>query len=95
MQGKAANVIMAANTTAEIALRLQGPGKKNKEVTVAIPKVAAAYDCKVVEEFGENEAGAVDVIISIGPRISGQALHDACIDFSGHFQQVQRCCYKE
>ena len=49
MQGKAADVITAANTTAEIALRLQGPGKKNKEVTVAIPKVAAAYDCKVVE----------------------------------------------
>ncbi|KAK9279804.1 hypothetical protein L1049_013486 [Liquidambar formosana] len=47
--GRAADVIAAANTAAEVALRLVRPGRKNKEVTEAIQKVAAAYDCKIVE----------------------------------------------
>ncbi|GAB2230246.1 hypothetical protein Droror1_Dr00014504 [Drosera rotundifolia] len=47
--GRKADVIAAANTTAEVALRLVRPGKKNKDVTEAIQKVAAAYDCKIVE----------------------------------------------
>ncbi|XP_051130599.1 ERBB-3 BINDING PROTEIN 1-like [Andrographis paniculata] len=47
--GRAADVITAANTAAEVALRLVRPGKKNKDVTEAIQKVAAAYDCKIVE----------------------------------------------
>ncbi|KAJ9698719.1 hypothetical protein PVL29_007668 [Vitis rotundifolia] len=47
--GRAADVIAAANTAAEVALRLLRPGRKNKEVTDAIQKVAAAYDCKIVE----------------------------------------------
>ncbi|XP_071722878.1 ERBB-3 BINDING PROTEIN 1-like [Rutidosis leptorrhynchoides] len=47
--GRAADVITAANTAAEVALRLVKPGKKNHEVTEAIQKVAAAYDCKIVE----------------------------------------------
>ncbi|XP_048324297.2 ERBB-3 BINDING PROTEIN 1 [Ziziphus jujuba] len=47
--GRAADVIAAANTAAEVALRLVRPGRKNKEVTDAIQKVAAAYDCKIVE----------------------------------------------
>lgn len=47
--GRAADVIAAANTAAEVALRLMRPGRKNKEVTDAIQKVAAAYDCKIVE----------------------------------------------
>ncbi|KAL1816967.1 hypothetical protein DCAR_0521381 [Daucus carota subsp. sativus] len=47
--GKAANVIAAANTAAEVALRLVRPGKKNKDVSEAVQKVAAAYDCKIVE----------------------------------------------
>ncbi|XP_004489059.1 ERBB-3 BINDING PROTEIN 1-like isoform X1 [Cicer arietinum] len=47
--GRAADVIAAANTAAEVALRLVRPGKKNKDVTDAIQKVAAAYDCKIVE----------------------------------------------
>lgn len=47
--GRAADVIAAANTAAEVALRLVRPGKKNKDVAEAIQKVAAAYDCKVVE----------------------------------------------
>lgn len=49
VSGRAADVITAANTAAEVALRLVRPGKKNKDVTEAIHKVAAAYDCKVVE----------------------------------------------
>ncbi|MQM05720.1 hypothetical protein Taro_038530 [Colocasia esculenta] len=47
--GRAADVITAANTAAEVALRLVRPGKKNKDVTEAIQKVAAAYDCRIVE----------------------------------------------
>lgn len=47
--GRAADVIAAANTAAEVALRLVRPGKKNKDVTEAIQKVAAAYDCRIVE----------------------------------------------
>jgi curved DNA binding protein len=47
--GRAADVIAAANTAAEVALRLVRPGKNNKDVTDAIQKVAAAYDCKIVE----------------------------------------------
>ncbi|KAL7261780.1 hypothetical protein ACSBR1_000229 [Camellia fascicularis] len=44
-----ADVIAVANTAAEVALRLVRPGRKNKDVTEAIQKVAAAYDCKIVE----------------------------------------------
>ncbi|XP_062173117.1 ERBB-3 BINDING PROTEIN 1 [Alnus glutinosa] len=47
--GRAADVIAATNTAAEVALRLVRPGRKNKEVTDAIQKVAAVYDCKIVE----------------------------------------------
>lgn len=47
--GRKADVIAAANTAAEVAMRLIRPGKKNKDVTEAIQKVAAAYDCKIVE----------------------------------------------
>eukprot|EP00897_Mesotaenium_endlicherianum_P003146 jgi/Mesen1/285/ME1155825C09446 len=47
--GRAADVIAAANTAAEVALRLARPGKKNKDVTEALQKVAAAYDCHVTE----------------------------------------------
>ncbi|XP_008805004.1 ERBB-3 BINDING PROTEIN 1 isoform X2 [Phoenix dactylifera] len=47
--GRAADVIAASNTAAEVALRLVRPGKKNKDVTEAIQKVAATYDCKIVE----------------------------------------------
>ncbi|XP_057519339.1 ERBB-3 BINDING PROTEIN 1-like [Amaranthus tricolor] len=47
--GRKADVMAAANTAAEVALRLIRPGKKNKDVTEAIQKVAAAYDCKIVE----------------------------------------------
>lgn len=47
--GRAADVLAAAHTAAEVALRLVRPGKKNKDVTEAIQKVAAAYDCKIAE----------------------------------------------
>eukprot|EP00475_Leptophrys_vorax_P036434 TRINITY_DN61570_c0_g1_i1.p1 TRINITY_DN61570_c0_g1~~TRINITY_DN61570_c0_g1_i1.p1 ORF type:complete len:391 (+),score=70.38 TRINITY_DN61570_c0_g1_i1:284-1456(+) len=47
--GKAADVIAAATTAAEVALRLVRPGKHNKEVTEALEKVAAAYGVHVVE----------------------------------------------
>lgn len=49
VSGRVADVIAAANTAAEVALRLVKPGKKNKDVTEAIQKVAAAYDCKIAE----------------------------------------------
>ncbi|KAF5747632.1 EBP1 [Tripterygium wilfordii] len=47
--GKAVDVIAAVNTAVEVAMRLVRPGKKKKDVTDAIQKVAAAYDCKIVE----------------------------------------------
>ncbi|GJY32791.1 ERBB-3 binding protein 1 [Tanacetum coccineum] len=52
--GGAADVIAAANTAAEVALRLVRPGKKGlvchkPRRAEAIQKVAAAYDCKIVE----------------------------------------------
>ncbi|XP_050920275.1 ERBB-3 BINDING PROTEIN 1 [Lathyrus oleraceus] len=47
--GRATDVIAAANTAAEVALRLVRPGRKNQDVTDAIQKVAAAYDCRIVE----------------------------------------------
>ncbi|CAI5959283.1 unnamed protein product [Closterium sp. NIES-65] len=47
--GKAADVIAAANTAAEVALRLVRPGKHNKEVAEALQKVAEAYGVHVVE----------------------------------------------
>ncbi|KNA07779.1 hypothetical protein SOVF_168790 [Spinacia oleracea] len=47
--GRKADVLAAVNTAAEVALRLVRPGKKNKDVTEAIQKVASAYDCKIVE----------------------------------------------
>ncbi|MCD7468974.1 hypothetical protein HAX54_007543 [Datura stramonium] len=46
--GRAADVLAAANTAAEVALRLVRPGKKNSDVTEAIQKVAAAYDCRLL-----------------------------------------------
>ncbi|KAH7656773.1 Peptidase M24 methionine aminopeptidase protein [Dioscorea alata] len=49
LTGRAADVLAAASTAADVALRLVRPGKKNKDVTEAIQKVAAAYDCKIVE----------------------------------------------
>ncbi|CAL5349129.1 unnamed protein product [Camellia sinensis] len=53
--GSQADVIAAANTTAEVALRLVRSGRKNKDVTEAIRKVAAAYDCKIVEGVLSNQ----------------------------------------
>ncbi|KAL7258328.1 hypothetical protein ACSBR1_004449 [Camellia fascicularis] len=47
--GSQADVIAATNIAAEVALRLVRPGRKNKDVTEAIQKVAAAYDYKIVE----------------------------------------------
>ncbi|XP_073393569.1 ERBB-3 BINDING PROTEIN 1 [Physcomitrium patens] len=47
--GCAADVLAAAHTAVEVALRLVRPGKKNKDVTEAIQKVASAYDCKIAE----------------------------------------------
>ncbi|KAF5938120.1 hypothetical protein HYC85_025626 [Camellia sinensis] len=47
--GSQADVIAATNITAEVALRLVRPGRKNKDVTEAIQKVVVAYDCKIVE----------------------------------------------
>ncbi|KAF5947673.1 hypothetical protein HYC85_013630 [Camellia sinensis] len=47
--GSQADVITAANTATEVALRLLRLGRKNKDVIEAIQKVVAAYDCKIVE----------------------------------------------
>ncbi|OCH95374.1 proliferation-associated protein 1 [Obba rivulosa] len=47
--GRRADVIKAAYTAAEVAMRLVKVGNKNWAVTEAVNKVAAAFDCKPVE----------------------------------------------
>ncbi|KAI0331872.1 proliferation-associated protein 1 [Cubamyces sp. BRFM 1775] len=47
--GRKADVIQAAWTAAEAAMRLVKVGNKNWQVTEAVAKVAAAFDCKPVE----------------------------------------------
>lgn len=47
--GKRADVIKAAWHAAEVAMRLVKVGNKNWDVTNAVSKVAAAWDCKPVE----------------------------------------------
>ncbi|EMD34055.1 hypothetical protein CERSUDRAFT_117563 [Gelatoporia subvermispora B] len=47
--GRRADVIKAAWTAAEVAMRLVKVGNKNWAVTEAVSKVAAAFDCKPVE----------------------------------------------
>jgi methionine aminopeptidase len=47
--GRRADVLRAAWTAAEVAMRLVRVGNKNWQVTEAVSKVAAAWDCKPVE----------------------------------------------
>lgn len=47
--GRKADVLQAAWTAAEVAMRLVKVGNKNWQVTDAVAKVAAAFDCKPVE----------------------------------------------
>lgn len=47
--GRKADVIQAAWHAAEVAMRLVKVGNKNWQVTDAVGKVAAAFDCKPVE----------------------------------------------
>ncbi|KAJ8624462.1 hypothetical protein MRB53_032992 [Persea americana] len=90
--GRAADVIAAANTAAEVALRLVKPGRKNKEVAEAVQKVAAAYDCKIVEEFEENEVYAIDIVTSTGdgkPKLLDEkqtTIYKRAVDKSYHLK---------
>ncbi|GJS79571.1 ERBB-3 binding protein 1 [Tanacetum coccineum] len=47
--------IFAANTVAEVALRLVRLGNMNYEVTETIQKVATAYDCRMVENVVSHQ----------------------------------------
>ncbi len=47
--GRSADALRAAWTAAEVAMRLVRVGNKNWQVTEAVSKVAAAWDCKPVE----------------------------------------------
>jgi methionine aminopeptidase len=47
--GRRADALRAAWTAAEVAMRLVRVGNKNWQVTEAVSKVAAAWDCKPVE----------------------------------------------
>jgi methionine aminopeptidase len=47
--GRRADALRAAWTAAEVAMRLVRVGNKNWQVTEAVGKVAAAWDCKPVE----------------------------------------------
>lgn len=47
--GRRADVLKAAHTAAEVAMRLVKVGNKNWAVTDAMNKVSAAWECKPVE----------------------------------------------
>jgi methionine aminopeptidase len=47
--GRRADALRAAWSAAEVAMRLVRVGNKNWQVTEAVGKVAAAWDCKPVE----------------------------------------------
>ncbi|KAI0264476.1 proliferation-associated protein 1 [Gloeopeniophorella convolvens] len=76
--GRRADALRAAWTAAEAAMRLVRVGNKNWQVTDAVAKVAAAWDCKPVEgmlscqqtqntaTFAENEVYGIDVLVSTG-----------------------------
>ncbi|XP_069120436.1 proliferation-associated protein 2G4-like isoform X2 [Argopecten irradians] len=49
VDGRRADVIMAAHQAAEACLRLVKPGNDNNKVTESISKVAKSFDCKPVE----------------------------------------------
>jgi curved DNA binding protein len=49
VDGRKADVMMAAHTAVEVALRMARPGVKTYAITEAINKVAAAYNCKALE----------------------------------------------
>jgi hypothetical protein len=57
--GRRADALRAAWTAAEVAMRLVRVGNKNWQVTEAVGKVAAAWDCKPVEgAFGSERRSA-------------------------------------
>jgi curved DNA binding protein len=47
--GRKADVIIAAHTAAEAALRIVKPGNENNAVTDAVQKVAESFECKPIE----------------------------------------------
>jgi len=49
VDGKNADVIMAARTAAEAALKMLKPGAKNEDITRVIQKIADIYGCQPVE----------------------------------------------
>ena len=56
--GRRADVLQAAWTAAEAAMRLVKVGNKNWAVTDAVAKIASAFDCKPVE-------GACDCVLAL------------------------------
>lgn len=56
--GRRADALRAAWTAAEVAMRLVRVGNKNWQVTEAVGKVAAAWDCKPVEGAFGPEGGS-------------------------------------
>ena len=57
--GRRADVLKAAHTAAEAAMRLVKVGNKNWAVTDAVNKVAAAWGCKPVEGWSCDGHGFV------------------------------------
>ena len=65
--GRRADVLRAAWTAAEVAMRLVRVGNKNWQITEAVSKVAAAWDCKPVEgafvrALGRWDNGKIDYL---------------------------------
>ena len=62
--GRKADALKAAWHAAEIAMRLVKVGNKNWQVTDAVSKIAAAFDCKPVE-------GALRAVVRSGDKFGG------------------------
>jgi methionine aminopeptidase len=75
--GRRADVLRAAWTAAEVAMRLVRVGNKNWQVTEAVGKVAAAWDCKPVE----GSVLFLSLLITCpGRALSvGQKAHQRCL----------------
>jgi len=66
--GRRADVLKAAHTAAEVAMRLVKVGNKNWAVTDAVNKVSAAWGCKPVEGWSCDGHGFDFLGSSFVPR---------------------------
>ncbi|EDV21068.1 uncharacterized protein TRIADDRAFT_64279 [Trichoplax adhaerens] len=82
VSGRKADVIVAAYTAAEAALRLVKPGNENQVVTDAIQKVAESFECKPIEGMMSHQLkkyvidGEKSIILN--PSEAQRKEHETC-----------------